>query len=175
MLSETLLDIRRLPTIILPFVGRSGRFAAHAFPIHSADVDTPSDCWRSGQKVQFMGTLDRISKRFPKNYMLDLPGLGGFLHSLQSITASPFALSHFAAVIFEHLPLTQQLTFSSLAIAKGAATMKAARINSANTFFILDASFKLKLCGEHFGLYLWDLCHERRQLTCRFGNLSLCV
>jgi hypothetical protein len=126
----------------LPFVGRSGRFAARAFPIHSADVDTPSDCWRSGQKVQFMVTLDRISKRFPKNYMLDLPGLGGFLHALQSITASPFALLHFAVVIFEHLPLTQQLTFSSFAIAEGAATMKAARINSANTFFICETSFK---------------------------------
>src|SRR5208283_6191513 len=93
-------------------------------------------------------------------------GMGGFLQSLQFLTTSPIALSHFAVVIFEHLPLTQQLTFSSLAIAKGAATMKAARINIANTFFILDTSFELKLCGEYFGLYFWDLCHERRQLTC---------
>src|SRR5208283_4497093 len=84
-------------------------------------------------------------------------GMGGFLQSLQFLTTSPIALSHFAVVIFEHLPLTQQLTFSSLAIAKGAATMKAARINSANTFFILDTSFELKLCGEYFGLYLCDL------------------
>jgi hypothetical protein len=80
--------------------------------------------------------------------------VAGYLQSLQSLTTPPLALSHFAFVIFEHLPLTQQLTFVSLAIARGVATMKAARINSGNTFFILDASFKLRLYGEHFGLYL---------------------
>jgi hypothetical protein len=60
----------------------------------------------------------------------------GFLQSLQSFTTSPFALSHFADVIFEHLPLMQQLILTSLAIANGAAAMKAITVNNKKNFFI---------------------------------------
>jgi hypothetical protein len=79
--------------------------------------------------VQFPRTLDGIS-------MVQWSHFIG-LHFLQSLTTLPFSLEQSFLVICSHLPLMQQLIFfSSLAIAKGAATMKAIIVNNKKNFFI---------------------------------------
>ena len=83
-------------------------------------------------EVQFTRTLDGISK-FPT-----ITSWSSVVsQSLQSFTTLPFALLHFACRHLCAVAFNAAVdVLSSLAIAKGAATMKAITVNSKKNFFI---------------------------------------